>query len=236
MGRLALDARRRAHRIGMNLITAIEWAEGYNRRGLYSPIGVTFHWVMAALVIFQLGYGWYLGWQPVGGDKYVGYQTHTQIGLTIMMLGTLRFLWRSQIAGPQNVDEDSLAGRASRVLQAWFYFSFFALPISGWVMWSTLPSDLPLSIAGVIPFPNLPFHQLSEGLQQRLMQWAAKAHFWIVWITVLAIPGHAGAAVLHYLVKRDRVLPSMFDLNGPQQPGVLGSAPDKGPVDEPPPA
>jgi cytochrome b561 len=212
----------------MNLISVIEWAEGYNRRGLYSPIGVAFHWVMAALVVFQLGYGWYLGWQPVGADKYLGYQTHAQIGLTIMMLGTLRFFWSSQIAGPDTVDENSFSGRASRLLQAWFYVGFFALPLSGWVMWSTLPSDLPLSIAGVIPFPNLPFDQLSEQLQHRLMQWAAQVHYWVVWITALAIPGHAGAAVLHYIVKRDRVLPSMLDLNGPQQPGVLGSGPGTG--------
>ena len=212
----------------MNLVAAIQWAEGYHRRGVYSPIGVAFHWVMAALMIFQLAHGWYLGWLPVGGDKYVGYQTHTQVGLTIMLLGTLRFLWHSQLSGPDNVDEASLAGKASRMLQAWFYVSFFALPISGWVMWSTLPSDLQLSIAGVLPFPNLPFEQLSERLQHSLMQWAAAAHFWIVWITALIIPGHAGAAVLHYLVKRDKVLHSMFDLNGPEVPGVLGSAQDKG--------
>ena len=212
----------------MNLVSLIEWAEGYNRRGVYSPIGVTFHWVMAALVVFQLGYGWYLGWQPVGGDKYLGYQTHAEIGLTIMLLGSLRFFWRSQIGGPDNVDEKSFSGRASAVLQAWFYISFFALPLSGWVMWSTLPGDLPLSIAGVIPFPNLPFDQLSEPLQHRLMEGAAELHFWAVWITALAIPGHAGAAVMHYWLKRDRVLPSMLDLNGPDQPGVVGSGPDAG--------
>lgn len=211
----------------MTLIAAVEWAEGYNRRGLYSPIGVTFHWVMAALMFFQLGHGWYLSWQPVGGDKYIGYQTHTQVGLTIMLLGTLRLFWRRQLGGPDNVDAASLTGKASRLLQAWFYVSFFALPISGWIMWSTLPSDLPLSIAGVIPLPNLPFDQLSEALQHRLMQWAAAAHFWIVWATALVIPGHAGAAVLHYVIKRDKVLLSMFDLNGPEVPGVMGSAPDK---------
>src|SRR5690606_12225107 len=136
-------------------------------------------------------------------DKHLGYQTHAEIGLAIMLLGTLRFFWTSQIHGPVNVDEASFAGRASALLQTWFYFSFFALPISGWVMWSTLPGDLPLSVAGIIPFPNLPFDQLSEGLQQTLMQWAARAHLWIVWITTLAIPGHAGAAVLHYLVHKD---------------------------------
>lgn len=212
----------------MNLVAAIRWAEGYNRRGLYSPIGVAFHWIMAALMVFQLAFGWYLAWQPAGGDKHIGYQTHTQVGLTIMALGLLRVFWRSQISGPVTVDERSLAGRASALLHAWFYFSFFALPISGWVMWSTLPGDLPLSIAGVIPFPNLPFEQLSEALQARLMQWAATAHAWIVWITVLAIPAHAGAAVLHYVLMRDRVLPSMLDLNGPETPGVVGSAPDGG--------
>ncbi|RZJ08878.1 MAG: cytochrome b [Rubrivivax sp.] len=210
----------------MNLVETIEWAEGHHRRGMYSPIGVAFHWVMAALMIFQLGFGWYLSRQPPGGDKLLGYQTHAEVGLAIMLVGSLRFLWRSQIGAPDNVDEASFAGKASKALQVWFYFSFFALPVSGWVMWSTLPGDLPLSIAGVIPFPNLPFHQLSEPLQFTLMQGAAKAHEWIVWITALSIPGHAGAAVLHYVIKRDRVLPSMLDLNGPDQPGVVGSAPD----------
>ena len=214
----------------MNLVALVEWAEGYNRRGLYSPIGVAFHWVMAALMVFQLSHGWYLVWQPAGGDKYVGYQTHTEVGLAIMLLGSLRFFWSRQIGGPENVDKASFAGRASGWLQAWFYASFFALPLSGWVMWSTLPSDLPLSVAGVIPFPNLPFDQLSEQLQHRLMQGAATLHFWIVWITMLAIPGHAGAAVLHYIVQRDRVLPSMLDLNGPDEPGVVGSPRDTGRV------
>lgn len=200
---------------------------------MYSPIGVAFHWVMAALMIFQLAFGWWLSRLPAGGDKLLGYQTHAEVGLTIMVVGSLRFLWRSQIGTPENVDEDSLSGKASHAVEMWFYFSFFALPISGWVMWSTLPGDLPLSIAGVIPFPNLPFDQLSEQLQFTLMQGAARVHVWIVWITALAIPGHAGAAVLHYVIKRDRVLPSMLDLNGPDQPGVVGSAPDDGSVPPP---
>jgi cytochrome b561 len=215
----------------MNLVRVVEWAEGYNRRGLYSPIGVAFHWVMAALMIWQLGHGWYLAWQPVGEDKYIGYQIHAQTGLTIMVLGSLRFFWKSQIAGPETVDEDSFEGRASRLLQYGFYVSFFALPISGWVMWSTLPGDLTLSIAGLVPFPNLPFDQLSHALQQRLMEGAATVHLWVVWLTTLAIPGHAGAAVLHYVLKKDRVLPSMLDLNGPQVPGVLGSRPGRGSAD-----
>ena len=35
----------------------LEWAAGHHDQGRYSPVGILFHWVMAALVIFQLGWG-----------------------------------------------------------------------------------------------------------------------------------------------------------------------------------
>ena len=214
----------------MNPVALVEWAQGFHRRGTYSPVGLGFHWLMAALMTVQLGHGWYLAWQPAGGVKHLGYQTHAQIGLAIMLLGTLRFFWRGRVAAPRTVDEHSFMGRASLLVQVGLYFSFFALPISGWVMWSTLPGDLPLSIAGVVPVPNLPFEQLSERLQHALMQGAATAHLWIVWFTTLAIAGHSGAAVLHHVIARDRVLNAMIDLNGPEAPGVLGSPRDAGPA------
>lgn len=212
----------------MRFAQLIEWAEGYNRRGVYSPIGVAFHWIMAAAVAFQLGFGWYLGYHNVGADKYLGYQLHGTIGLTIMAVAALRFLWRSNLAGPDLVDDDTITGKLSAWLQYFFYVCFFALPISGWVMWSTLPGVLPLSIAGLLPIPNLPFDQLSFDLQVRLMRYAANIHQIFVWGLMLGIPGHAGAAILHYLVKHDRVLHSMLpDFNGPEVEGLVGAAPNK---------
>ena len=177
----------------MSFADIVRWAEGYNRRGSYSPIGVAFHWIMAAAIVFQLGFGWYLGFHQVGADKYLGYQLHGDIGLTIMAVGALRFLWRSRIAGPDLVDDDTLSGKLSAVLQYFFYVCFFALPISGWVMWSTLPGNLSLSIAGLLPIPNLPFDQLSFDRQARLMRLATNTHQILVWALMLAIPGHAGA-------------------------------------------
>ena len=213
----------------MRFAQLVEWAEGYNRRGVYSPIGVGFHWIMAAAVVFQLGFGWYLGYHMVGADKHLGYQLHGEIGLTIMAVGALRFLWSRHVSGPGLVDEDSLSGKLSGWLQLFFYFCFFALPISGWVMWSTLPGDLPLSIAGLIPVPNLPFDQLSFKLQAELMRDAANIHQILIWALMLAIPGHGGAAFLHYLVKRDKVLHAMLpDFNGPEVEGLVGAAPDNG--------
>lgn len=213
----------------MSFADVVRWAEGYNRRGRYSPIGQTFHWAMAAAILFQLGFGWWLGYHFVGADKYLGYQLHGTIGLTIMAVAALRFLWRSRVAGPELVDDDTFSGKASAALQYFFYVCFFVLPISGWVMWSSLPGELTLSIAGLIPVPNLPFDQLSFDLQARLIRYATNTHQFFVWALMLAIPGHAGAAVLHHFIKRDRVLSSMLpDFNGPEAEGLVGAEPSNG--------
>ena len=86
-----------------------------------------------------------------------------------------------------------------------------------------------MSIAGLLPIPNLPFDQLSFDLHARLMRYAANIHQIFIWALMLAIPGHAGAAFLHYIVKRDKVLHSMLpDFNGPEVEGLVGAARDKG--------
>lgn len=213
----------------MSFASVVEWAEGYNRRGSYSPIGITFHWVMAAAIVFQLWFGWYLGYHGVGADKYLGYQLHGTVGMTIMAVAVLRFLWKSNLAGPDLVDDDTWSGMLSALLQYFFYVCFFALPISGWVMWSTLPGELTLSVAGLLPIPNLPFDQMSFDLQAQLMHYAARTHQFFIWALMIGIPGHAGAAILHHFVKRDKVLDSMLpDFNGPEIEGVVGAGQDTG--------
>src|SRR5690606_19678395 len=54
----------------------LEWAAGHTDEGRYSPVGILFHWTMAALVIFQLFWGWWMGRLPVGGDKVAAHDLH----------------------------------------------------------------------------------------------------------------------------------------------------------------
>ena len=54
---------------GKLIVNILEWAAGHHDEGRYSPVAIIFHWTMAALVIFQLFWGWWMGRLPVGGAK-----------------------------------------------------------------------------------------------------------------------------------------------------------------------
>ena len=78
------------------------WAVSYTEHGKYSPVGVWFHWIMAGLVLFQLGSGWMMLRYPVGASKLATYELHSELGLTILFLAILRFGWRLFVPDPVN--------------------------------------------------------------------------------------------------------------------------------------
>ena len=51
----------------MSVVGAVQrWARGHTEQSRYSPVGIAFHWIMAFLILFQLGWGFYASWVPVG--------------------------------------------------------------------------------------------------------------------------------------------------------------------------
>ena len=67
-----------------------DWSKRYRDRGKYTPVGVTFHWVMAAVVIYQLVSGWMMERYLAGPEKLEAYKHHSEIGLALLLLGVLR--------------------------------------------------------------------------------------------------------------------------------------------------
>ena len=122
------------------MIAALQaWAARYADDRRYSPVGQIFHWMMAALVLFQLWWGWHMSRIPAGGDKIEAFRTHAEIGLLMLVLAAMRALWRLVIPGPVN-DADRLGWQtiAAYVTHILFYLCFFGLPLSGWAMWSAV--------------------------------------------------------------------------------------------------
>ena len=197
------------------------WAGRHAEEGRYSPVGIAFHWVMAALVIFQLGWGLYTDVLMPGGDKLQAYEVHAAVGLPILVLTLFRAWWRILIPGPVN-DADRLGWQTTlaHATHLLFYLCFVALPLSGWVMWSALAPAGPLSLAGVIPWPQAPLDALPAETRMALLWGAERVHHWLVILLLVLIPGHAGAALKHHFWDCHDVLrgmlPEVPDARDPQ--------------------
>ena len=187
------------------------WARRHTEQDRYSPIGVAFHWVMAALILFQLGWGFWTDVMMPGGDKVFAYQVHSAAGLPILILALLRGAWRILIPGPEN-DADRLGfqTKLARLTHILFYVCFFGLPISGWVMWSSIASPGPLRLGGLLPWPQVPLETLDESTRYSILQAAESVHSWLVILLLLLIPAHVGAALKHHFWDRHDVLRGML--------------------------
>ena len=187
------------------------WARTHTEEGRYSPVGIAFHWIMAALVLFQLVWGFWSDMASPGGDKVIAYQVHSAVGLPILVLALLRGVWRLLIPGPVN-DADGLGmqTRLAHVTHILFYICFFGLPISGWVMWSSIAAPGPLYVAGLLPWPQMPFAELSESKRFAILQIAEITHRYLVILLLVLVPAHVGAALKHHFWDRHDVLRGML--------------------------
>ena len=187
------------------------WARKYRERGKYTPVGGAFHWIMAAAVTYQLYSGWDMQRHLVGGQKLDAYQLHSEIGLTLLLLGVLRLGWRLAVPIPINDrDEEGWRATVAHATHAAFYVLFAVLPISGWMMWSAIQPARPLYVAGLLPVPAMPFHHLSPEWQFWMLEKTLAVHVISVVVLTVLIVMHVGAALKHHFWDRDDVLEGML--------------------------
>jgi hypothetical protein len=91
-----------------------------------------------------------------------------------------------------------------------FYAAFFGLPLSGWVMWSSVAPPGPLYLAGFIPWPQFPLEQLDTTTRFAIMDVAEDVHHLLIVLLLVLIPAHVGAALKHHFVDRHDVLRGML--------------------------
>lgn len=188
-----------------------KWARRHTDEGRYTPVGIAFHWIMAFLVLFQLGWGWYTSMMPVGGDKLYGYQVHSAVGLPILILALLRLGWRIIIPDPENdADTQGWQTQAAYITHYLFYICFFGLPLSGWAMWSAVAEPGPLYVAGILPWPQMPLDELPLTMRWTIMDVAEDVHLILILALLILIPAHVGAALKHHFWDRHDVLRGML--------------------------
>ena len=182
----------------------------------YGPTAKVFHWVIVALLAVQLPLGWLMpdihrGMQP--GDAMV---LHISIGMTVLVLIVLRFLWRlSHPVAP----ESTLPGwqRLSSELVHWLlYLVVLSTTLTGWMFASIRGWTIRLFWA--VPLPPLVAEGSSVG--RAIGPW----HDTLPWILVGLIAVHVLAALVHLFVYRDQVMHRMLPNSARPAPARVGGS------------
>src|SRR5579863_361430 len=108
-------------------------------RSTYSTVAVTLHWLIAALILTNIGLAWYFGTLK-GPAEVAPLALHKSIGITVLLLSLLRVGWR--LTNPPPPLPDGMPAwerRAAKAVHVLFYVFILAMPLSGWAMVSASP-------------------------------------------------------------------------------------------------
>ena len=176
----------------------------------YHAAAIVLHWLLAALLVYQFALGLRLD-ELKGGDKFVAFQLHKSIGITVLLLSLARVALRMFVPRPAEFG-DGAQKLAARLVHRAFYGIMLLAPLSGWVIVSTAKLKVPTQLYGIVPWPHLP-------LPVAFNQPAELAHTVLVWSLPPLIALHVGA-VLYHLRKRDEVPGRMIPGAASARPGV----------------
>lgn len=174
-----------------------------NSETSYGIVARSLHWVIAALVLVQLGLGAYAANLPVSLARLQWLTRHKSVGLAILTLMLLRLAWRLLDPPPplpafMPVWERRAALATHRLL----YALLLLAPLAGWLHASA--AGLSVNWFGLFLVPDL----VPKDRALAAVFWAA--HVGLVAALAVLIAVHIAAALRHAFVLRDGVLERML--------------------------
>ncbi len=169
----------------------------------YSSVAITFHWLLAVMIVGAFGVGLYMTDLPMSPSRLKLYNYHKWAGVTILVLSAARLLWRLAHAAPAlPLTMPSWQQRASHAAHMALYVLFFGVPLLGWAYSSA--AGFPIVWFGLVQLPDFvpKDRELAEAIKP-LHGIAAKVLAAIVVV-------HIGAALKHHFIDRDGVLARML--------------------------
>lgn len=179
----------------------------------WHPAIVALHWLTLLLIAFQ-----FLIAGPMREEtrdlvqRFEFYQLHKSVGLTIAGFVALRLLLRLTVKAPPSVNSGRALGLASDAVHAGLYLCALALPLTGFLMVSSAPLQIPTLYFGWFSVPH-PF-----GPDKPTYDLMLSLHGWTGDALLVLGAMHFGAVLVHVLLWRDGLLRRMwFRLGGAAQ-------------------
>lgn len=170
----------------------------------YGLITIIFHWICAPLILFVFGLGVYMrGLDYYSPWYHRGPEIHIALGLLILLLMSLRLLWRLPNKYPDAIPTiPKSALLAASLVKILLYVGVFLICATGYLI--TTAEGSGASFFGLITIPA------TLKLSAESIDLAGFIHKYVAWSLVAIAILHATAALFHHFIKRDRTLVRML--------------------------
>lgn len=176
----------------------------------YGGVAMALHWLTAAAILLMLASGIAMTRMEPGMTAFNLYQWHKALGITVLALTLIRIVWRfGHRPPPLPAAMPHWEKTGARLAHLGFYLLLLGLPLSGWLLVSVSPLNLPTSWFGLFLIPHLPA-PAEMAMRQMLNDWTSQAHVLAGWTLLTLLVLHVGAALRHSLILRDHVVRSML--------------------------
>jgi len=172
------------------------------RSDRYTSVAIALHWLVAALVIGQIAWGWWMQEipkQPVG-PRVDAFNLHKSVGLTVLALTLVRLGWRLGHPPPPLPQLPPWQARLAGSTHALLYVLLVLAPVVGYL--GSVFSGYPVKLYGVA----LPAWGWKDA---GLKDLCGTIHLWASLALAALIVLHVAGALKHALVDRDGLLARM---------------------------
>lgn len=177
----------------------------------YGAVAKFFHWIIALMIIGMLCVGLYMTNDNVHlsmPDKMQIFGLHKSFGITILVLASLRLLWKLINTHPIPLPnhkrwEKNLAALVHGLL----YAAMFLMPLTGWI--GSSAKGFSVSVFHIFTMPNLVAR--NENLAD--IMW--ETHEVVAYVLIGIIGLHFAGAMKHMVIDKDGTLRRMLPFARP---------------------
>ncbi|WP_292011102.1 cytochrome b [Chryseobacterium sp.] len=166
----------------------------------FNLMGRILHWLMATMILSTIFIG--LGMMTSLSSRPWLIDLHVPIGVAILFLCILRFINRIVNPIPElPMEMPKIEKRIAHFMHWIMYALMFVLPLTGWAQLSAGGFQAKVTQNIILP-PIL-------NLSPVLYAWLHDIHRFLAWSLFFIVVGHLSIALLHALVMKDGIFPSM---------------------------
>ena len=162
----------------------------------FGKVAQALHWSTTILVFALIPLGLVMTRLPESADPTVLYRVHVSIGLIVLLLTLVRFVWRFADSQPSPLPMPAWRRVVFRTVNACLYLGLIALVLTGLTM---------LIGSGMVPVPPEVVPDEIDDIPPRA------AHRVLAWIFGVIVLSHLAGVVSYQLKKGDtlgRILPN----------------------------